>query len=180
MVGERLRRWGGELDRVPLWAAGIVVAVLTWRIAMETPAPGLDPSWNAGLAMAVHDGLHFGQDVVFTYGPLGFLQGQIVWFSGLAVLSFFYNSIVFVLFCVGLVWALRRRLPLLPSAAIAFALVAFLLLLELGMLSAVFACVWLLERRPAPRRSSSSPGRASPRWRRWSSSRPDRLPPSSS
>jgi hypothetical protein len=101
--------------------------------------------------MAVDDGLRFGRQVVFTYGPLGFLQGQMVWFSGLAVLAFLYNAGVYVLFCVGLVWALRRRLPLLVSAAVAFVLVAALLLLELGMLAAVFACVWLLEGERPPR-----------------------------
>jgi hypothetical protein len=137
--------------RAPLWG-GLIVALLGWRIGMNPPGVGLDASWNAGLAMGVEQGLHWGKDVVFTYGPLGFLQTQLVWFSGQTVLSFLYSGLVYVVFCVGLVWALRRRLPVLLACVAAFACVAILPLLEMSLLSAVFACFWLLEegaeRRP--------------------------------
>lgn len=36
----------------------------------------LDASWRMALAQFLHDGLQFGKDVVFTYGPLGFLMGK--------------------------------------------------------------------------------------------------------
>jgi hypothetical protein len=136
-------KWGNRVP-APVWA-GCVVALLAWQVGMRSPGVGLDPSWNAGLAMGVHDGLHWGQELVFTYGPLGFLQNQLVWFSGQAVLSFLYSSLVFVIFCVGLVWALRRRLSLLVACLGAFVVVAVLPLLELSLLSAVFASFWLLE-----------------------------------
>jgi hypothetical protein len=134
--------------RVPVsvWG-GLVVALLGWQISFQTPGAGLDPSWNAGLAMAVDQGLRFGKEVVFTYGPLGFLNSRIVWFSGLSVLSFLYAAALYVLFCVGLVWSLRRALPLLVTILVAFVAVAWLPmpLLEIGLLTAVFACFWLLE-----------------------------------
>jgi hypothetical protein len=137
--------------RAPLWG-GLIVALLGWRIGMNPPGVGLDASWNAGLAMGVEQGLHWGKDVVFTYGPLGFLQTQLVWFSGQTVLSFLYSGLVYVVFCVGLVWALRRRLAVVLACVAAFACVAILPLLEMSLLSAVFACFWLLEegaeRRP--------------------------------
>jgi hypothetical protein len=148
---EPLLRWSRQIDRAPFWAAGLLIALLGWQVGFRPPGPGLDPSWNAGLAMAVDDGLRFGKEVVFSYGPLGFLQGQLVWFSGLAVLSFLYTGTVYVLFCVALVWALRRRLPLLPSVIVAFVLVAVMPSLEFGLLTAVLACVWLLERERSPR-----------------------------
>lgn len=34
---------------------------------------GLDPSWNIGVQLAIKSGLTFGEEIVFTYGPLGFL-----------------------------------------------------------------------------------------------------------
>jgi len=34
---------------------------------------GLDPSWVLGLSWAIEEGLEFGQDIVFTYGPLAHL-----------------------------------------------------------------------------------------------------------
>jgi hypothetical protein len=131
-------------NRVPVWG-GLIVALLGWRIGMNPPGLGLDASWNAGLAMGVEDGLHWGKDIVFTYGPLGFLQTQLVWFTGQTVLSFLYSGLIYVVFCIGLVWALRRRLPLLLACVAAFVAVAVLPLLELSLLSAVFACFWLLE-----------------------------------
>jgi hypothetical protein len=132
--------------RAPVWG-GLIVALLGWQIGFETPGAGLDPSWNAGLAMAVHQGLHFGSDVVFTYGPLGFLNTRLVFFGDLASLSFVYAAALYVLFCIGLVWALRRVLPLLVAMLAAFIAVAWLPmpLLEVGLLVAVLACFWLLE-----------------------------------
>ncbi|MGH2940373.1 MAG: hypothetical protein ACRDPE_19880 [Solirubrobacterales bacterium] len=132
---------------VPLWG-GLIVALLGWRIGMNPPGVGLDPSWNTGLAMGAERGLHWGKDIVFTYGPLGFLQTQLVWFTGQTVLSFLYSGLVYVVFCVGLVWALRRRLPLVLACVAAFVAVAVLPLLEMSLLSAVFASFWLLEKGP--------------------------------
>jgi hypothetical protein len=133
-------------NRVPvaIWG-GLAVALLGWRVGMNPPGVGLDPSWNAGLAMGAHDGLAWGKELVWTYGPLGFLQTQLVWFTDQTVLSFLYSGLIYTVFCVGLVWALRRRLPLLLACVGAFVAVAVLPLLELSLLSAVFASFWLLE-----------------------------------
>ncbi|MET8464025.1 hypothetical protein [Micromonospora zamorensis] len=38
------------------------------------PSPGFDPSWQAGIGFAVSDDLRFGKDIVFNYGPWGFLD----------------------------------------------------------------------------------------------------------
>ena len=148
-----LRRWGAEVERVPVAVGGLIVALLGWGISFETPGPGIDPSWNAGLAMAVDQGLRFGHDVVFTYGPLGFLNSRLVFFGGLSVLSFLYAAALYLLFCVGLVWALRRALPNWAAIAGAFVAVAVLPmpLVEVSLLVAVFACFWLLEAERSPR-----------------------------
>ncbi len=132
-------------NRVPTWVGGLIVALLGWRVGMNPPGVGLDASWNAGLAMGVHDGLHWGTDLVWTYGPLGFLQTQLVWFTDQTVLTFLYQGLLHVVFCVALVWALGRRLPLLLACVGAFLAVTVLPLLELSLLSAVIASFWLLE-----------------------------------
>lgn len=139
--------------RVPVWGAGLIVALLGWSVGFQTPGPGVDPSWNAGLAMAVDQGLHFGTQVVYTYGPLGFLQSQLVFFGDLGILSFLYGALLYVLFTIGLVWALRRAMPLLAAAVVAFFVLAWLPmpLLEIGLLTAVLACCWLLEEERSPR-----------------------------
>jgi hypothetical protein len=132
-------------NRVPIWVGGLIVALLGWRVGMNPPGVGLDASWNAGLAMGVHDGLHWGVDLVWTYGPLGFLQTQLVWFTDQTVLTFLYQGLLHVIFCMALVWALGRRLPLLLACVGAFVAVTVLPLLELSLLSAVIASFWLLE-----------------------------------
>ncbi|MBX3749978.1 MAG: hypothetical protein KF897_07820 [Opitutaceae bacterium] len=61
------------------WVARIVFYTLM-VLAMFTPplAPAneLDASWRMALSKCFIDGLQFGTDVVFTYGPLGFLMGK--------------------------------------------------------------------------------------------------------
>lgn len=60
------------MDFIPLWM----------------PEGGLDPSWSQALQVARERGFHFGSDIIFTYGPLGFLlssfyhPGQIYFFIG--------------------------------------------------------------------------------------------------
>jgi hypothetical protein len=60
-------------------AVGLLLA-MTWGLSLVQPpagtGPGLDESWRIGLTLAAEHGLRFGQDIVFSFGPLGFaLQG---------------------------------------------------------------------------------------------------------
>jgi hypothetical protein len=61
------------------WAVRIVFFTLM-ALAMialpHTPSFDLDASWRMALGKFFLDGLQFGKDVVFTYGPLGFLMGK--------------------------------------------------------------------------------------------------------
>ncbi|NEP09638.1 MAG: hypothetical protein F6K14_05285 [Symploca sp. SIO2C1] len=54
----------------------IVVVVYVFIIFLPLPAGigvGLDPSWTYGISRAAVDQLIFGQDIIFTYGPFGYL-----------------------------------------------------------------------------------------------------------
>lgn len=145
---QRLPVW---LWPAPTWLLGPLVALLSWPVAMTPPGPGIDASWNAGLEMALKQGLQFGTEVVFSYGPLGFLAASSVWFGDLAAIAFAYSAVLYVVFCSALVWALRRRLPAPPSALIAFVAVAVLPFFEQTVLVAVLACMAMLERQRSPR-----------------------------
>ncbi len=79
---------------------------------------GLDPSWQAGLYMALHNGLHAGTQVVFTYGPLGFLDAPGVWYAGLGAIAFAYQALLLLALAVALVWALSRSLHVVLAAVI--------------------------------------------------------------
>ncbi|MGB8354148.1 MAG: hypothetical protein WCD79_09700 [Chthoniobacteraceae bacterium] len=42
----------------------------------EHPGLGVDPSWKMAMGQTFHDGRQFGTEVVYNYGPLGFLMGN--------------------------------------------------------------------------------------------------------
>jgi hypothetical protein len=50
------------------------------RIPREFPTEDVDPSWGLVLQYAHTHHLQFGTDIVFTYGPLGYLAG--IWYTG--------------------------------------------------------------------------------------------------
>jgi hypothetical protein len=138
----------------PLWMSalgGTAAALMVWRPGIHSPGAGLDAGWNAGLTMAVEQGLQFGRDVVFSYGPLGFLQSPFVYYGHLGVLALLFTAAVHVCFCIALVRALARVLPLLLCVAIAFLLLAVLPLIEQPPLLAALAALALLERERSPR-----------------------------
>jgi hypothetical protein len=102
-----------------LWIAAAVLAIVTWPIASMVPRPGLDPSWLLGLHMAAHQGLDFGRDLIFTYGPLGFMRLVILAYVWTTRLAFLATAITQFLFCATLIWGLRRITGSLLAAALA-------------------------------------------------------------
>jgi len=62
-----------KLSKFLVFAWFLVVSTLTLPLAGMIPAPGIDNSWQTGLNMAFTRGMQFGKDIVFTFGPLGFL-----------------------------------------------------------------------------------------------------------
>lgn len=130
---------------------GAVAALLAWHVGMHSAGIGLDASWNAGLTMAVHQGLQFGRELVFSYGPLGFLQSPFVYYSGLGLLAFLFTAALYVCFCIALVRALARVLPLAVAALLGFLVVGALPLIEQPPLLAVLAAMAMLERERSPR-----------------------------
>jgi hypothetical protein len=118
---------------------------------MTPPSVGLDSSWNGGLAMAVHDGLQWGSEIVFTYGPLGFMNGQGVWFSDLGAIGLLYICGLFLAFCVTLVWALRRAIPAWGAVPIAFVVVTVLPLVEESIVVAALIALGALAHERSPR-----------------------------
>src|SRR6476659_6043695 len=60
-------------DAISTLLVAIVVLALVWPVLSAPARIGLDPSWQMGLHLAAWADLRYGVDVVFTYGPLGFL-----------------------------------------------------------------------------------------------------------
>src|SRR5690349_17114162 len=117
----KLRARSSRLSEHPLalWVTAAVLAIVTWPIASMEPQPGLDPSWLLGLHMAAHQGLDFGRDLIFTYGPLGFMRLLILAYVWTTRLAFLATAITQFLFCATLIWGLRRITGSLLVAALA-------------------------------------------------------------
>ncbi|MGH2962258.1 MAG: hypothetical protein ACRDL3_08710, partial [Solirubrobacterales bacterium] len=103
------------------WTLGSLVFVLTWGGGGAALA-GLDPSWQAGLNLALDEGIEHGDALVFSYGPLGFLKSNLLFFPWPARLAALYGIATHLALSLSLVWAARRSLPL--PVAVALALVA--------------------------------------------------------
>jgi hypothetical protein len=101
------------------WPAALLLAWLTCPVPQLAPAQGTDNSWQAGLALAQQAGLHFGRDIVFTYGPLGFLTVTrlfVVW-TGIAAVIF--ALVLQVLLCRTLLHVMRD-LPALIAVVVTY------------------------------------------------------------
>lgn len=126
---------------------GTLVALLSWRLAFILPAPGLDPSWYAGLNLAIHDGKQFGTEIVFTYGPLGFLRRPFLFFTGLGPIAFVYASALLLAFACSLVWRIRLEAGVVIACVSSFLIIALIPMAELGTPLAVIWALALLSRR---------------------------------
>lgn len=129
---------------------GSLMAFLAWPIVSATPSAGTDASWVAALYMALEDGLQFGTQFVFAYGPLGFLEQPVLYDGGLWVVALLYGTAVYVALAVALLWATRRAMPLPAAGAIVYALLAIGHLEAAALLLTFVLCVAGLS-RIAPR-----------------------------
>lgn len=134
-----------------IWIAAAAVCLLTWQIGFVVPGTGVDLSWMAGLYMAIHAGKDFGKEIVFTYGPLGFLAWPGVWYSWLGLLAFLFSVAIFYAFAVALLAALERSVGLLAAVIVAFLFFATVPDLEqIPLMLAVGICFFALrENRPS-------------------------------
>lgn len=61
------------LSRPGALAVALLLTLVTWQTASVVAQAGLDPSWRVALHLAHLQGVAFGPDFVWTYGPLGYL-----------------------------------------------------------------------------------------------------------
>ena len=93
---------------------------LPWSITT-----GLDPSWSYAISQAAQQGLIFGKDIIFTYGPLGYLITGAVLDDNFLQIVIFRWSIYLLLFIIASVRIITLNSlveRILISISIAFAL----------------------------------------------------------
>jgi hypothetical protein len=116
---------GALLRRLPpgtlsLLLTALALSLMSWPVLSLQPRPaGLDQSWATALHMAFQQGLDAGTEVLFSYGPLGFLRNPSYAFPWTTRLAFAYTFAIQLALCLALLWVLRRNLgSLLPAAPV--------------------------------------------------------------
>jgi hypothetical protein len=105
-------------------AIGAAIGLLTWPVASTAASAEIDPSWVVGLHMAARERLPFGSDIVFTFGPLGFLGFPQPYLGWTSVLALIFVGAVHIAACATL-FHLARQATGRPWAFVLILVVAF-------------------------------------------------------
>jgi len=123
----RVVAWSRDRRLVMGIVAAATVAVLAWPFATARPAGGGDWSWIAVLAYGAHHGLNFGDQLVWSFGPLGFLNawgGPALYYGDVYAMSWLFAAVIQLLLAGTLLVALGRWLPLAPALLAAVVVLA--------------------------------------------------------
>jgi hypothetical protein len=103
-----------------------LVAVCAWPPWTFAPIAGLEGGWQTGLQLAYVDGLDWGREVTFTYGPLGFVAVPQVWNLASLVGGLLYTAAAVAAVTAVPFWILRQHGSRVVAFgfAVAFALAA--------------------------------------------------------
>ena len=95
----------------------LVAAVLTWRWQAWVPVRAGLSSWQAGLTLAFLHHLQWGHQVVFTFGPYGFLEDVLPFGRTTAGLALAYSFVLRYGLATLVVCSLRKSWGLFPAGA---------------------------------------------------------------
>lgn len=143
---ERLLAWLASWPGTAM-AAGLVV-LCSWPRNSVVPESGLDNSWLGGLYMASRHGMNFGTDIVFTYGPLGFLSGPRSYYALQGQLALVFQFAAYFAVAFMLIAGIRKALGsqwigLLVGALIGLVVVGLIPSTDTALLVGVmFSCVY--------------------------------------
>jgi hypothetical protein len=140
-----------ELPAV-LWLAATIA--LGASVGAAVPRTGLDGSWITGITIARTQGHRFGSDLVFTFGPWGFLERPLLVNNQQFVLgALFAVAAATAMYAVGYA-CLRRSLSAAVAAPAAFAVTVAAPVGEPGLkflCASLVAGILILEKRRATR-----------------------------
>jgi hypothetical protein len=108
------------------WLVALLLAWLTWPVQSLSPKAGLDSSWAIALHFAADQGLNFGRDVFFTYGPLGFLSQPLLVTTVTGIAALLAAALLQFGVCAALLRSTLRSYPLGVAILLTYAAMALL------------------------------------------------------
>ena len=109
------------------WAMSFSAAfvVLAWLpVSLHPDSTNIDPSWVLGINLANRIGLEFGTELVFTYGPLGWLPRPLALDAYTITGYMVYTAAIIAVLSFILLYALSARYPLWIAVAATYAVMA--------------------------------------------------------
>src|ERR1035438_1445557 len=101
--------WSRSFWQFALLLVAVWLTLAAMPVIPPPVFPGLDPSWVLGLNIAHAEKLVHGRDIVWTFGPLGYLSYPVAGIAGMYPVLF-YRLGVYLLWCLAVI-----RLSLLPT-----------------------------------------------------------------
>ena len=95
-------------DNHQYWIVPLIFGIWTLPNPIIFPDSGLDPSWVVGLNLAFLENLQFGKDIIFTFGPLGFLWEPMLLDYRLWVLSLIFTLTIHFLFIACVFYVVKK------------------------------------------------------------------------
>jgi hypothetical protein len=95
-----------------------VLTILAWPIVTFKARASLDESWQVGLHLAARLGLQHGVDVIFTYGPLGFLGFPLPFVGPTSALAFAAAVAIYLALIGTMLVEAIRILPLWAACVV--------------------------------------------------------------
>jgi hypothetical protein len=133
-------------------AAVLLITALSWPFVNIKGGAGLDNSWVVGLSLAVAHGLVFGEQVIFTYGPLGLSLNPVAVTPGTFLAGEVLGGLIQVALVSVLLLNLRRRMGWVSAGLLTLIAASLVGWVEAEPLTAiVFGLVALTLTTPAPR-----------------------------
>ena len=138
----------------PTASIAVILAICSWSPRAYFSETWLDTSWEVAMHLARVQHLHFGSEIAFTYGPLGFLESPLVVDAWLCFLSTLYLLGLHALLAYLIMRRVPVRMGLFGRAAIAMIVLLTLRLrfffTELAPIDGFLVALALLEdERPA-------------------------------
>lgn len=106
MPGSRTEPARSGPARILRWLPVAYLLLAQFPFVADTARPGLDGSWVVGVNELIGSPYHFGRDVVYTYGPLGFLLAPLQVGHNPALAEAFWLTVYALL--AACVWRVRR------------------------------------------------------------------------
>src|SRR4051794_35227352 len=130
-----------------VWTVALagVILVLAWPIANGPAKATLDESWKVALHLAAGMRLQHGVDIVFTYGPLGFLASPHPYVDGTSALALIASIAIYMALIGTMLVEARRILPLWAALVVTLMVARFLVYLEPFEAFQALFVVWCAE-----------------------------------